>query len=74
MAAHGGPPCDIVPVRRKAPLPALISIGFDIHTLAIILGISRLLQFIALFTQYTLDKTHRGPGWCTVEHAVLALG
>jgi PAS domain S-box-containing protein len=49
-------------------------IRMDIHTLAIVLSLSNLLQLIALSTQYLADRTHRGPGWWALGSAASALG
>jgi diguanylate cyclase (GGDEF)-like protein/PAS domain S-box-containing protein len=46
----------------------------DIHTLAIVLSLSNLLQVIALLVQYWLDKTYRGLGWWTLGTAAWSLG
>jgi len=46
----------------------------DIHTLAIVLSLTNLLQVIALFAQYRLDKTHSGPGWWALGGAAVAMG
>lgn len=46
----------------------------DVHTLAIILSLSNLMQVGALFIQYRVDKTHSGPGWWTMGTAALAIG
>ena len=46
----------------------------DLRTLAIVLTLTNLLQVIALFAQYRLDKTHVGPGWWTAGTALVALG
>jgi hypothetical protein len=49
-------------------------VHIDVHTLAIILSLSNLMQVGALFIQYRVDKTHAGPGWWTLGSASLALG
>jgi diguanylate cyclase (GGDEF)-like protein/PAS domain S-box-containing protein len=46
----------------------------DIHTLAIVLSLTYVLQVIALFSQYRLDKTYSGLGWWTLGTAALAMG
>lgn len=46
----------------------------DIHTIAIILSLSNLMQVVALFIQYRGDKTHAGPGLWTLGAAALSLG
>ena len=51
-----------------------MNIEIDIHTLAIVLSLTNLLQVIALFAQYRLDKTHSGPGWWTLGSAAVAMG
>jgi PAS domain S-box-containing protein len=48
--------------------------NLDLRTLTIILSLTNVLQVIALFVQYRLDKTHRGPGWWALGSAALALG
>ncbi len=48
--------------------------NIDIRTLAILLSLTNLLQVIALFAQYRLDKTHIGLGWWTLGNAVVAIG
>ncbi|HYN78378.1 MAG TPA: PAS domain S-box protein, partial [Lamprocystis sp. (in: g-proteobacteria)] len=48
--------------------------AIDLRTLAIVLTLTNLLQVIALFAQYRLDKTHLGPGWWTSGTALVALG
>ena len=37
--------------------------NLDVHTLAIFVGITNLLQVISLLLQSHVDKTHSGPGW-----------
>jgi len=46
----------------------------DIHTLAIVLSLTTLLQVIGLLTQYLADNTHRGLGWWALGSVALALG
>ena len=46
----------------------------DINTLALVLSLSNLLQVIALFTQWRMDKTRPGLGWWTLGIATIALG
>ncbi len=46
----------------------------DIRTLAIILGITNLLQVIAIFIQYRVNKAYRGIGWWVFGFASVALG
>lgn len=45
----------------------------DIHTVAILLSLSNVMQVLALFTQYRVDKTHGGTGWWTLGTALFAL-
>ncbi len=51
-----------------------MSIEIDIHTLALSLSISTVVQIIALFFQYRVDRTHHGLGWWTLSSALVALG
>ena len=51
-----------------------MSIEIDIHTLALSLSISTIVQIIALFFQYRVDRTHHGLGWWTLSSALIALG
>lgn len=46
----------------------------DINTATVLLSITNCIQVIALFAQYRLYKTHRGPGWWALGNAALALG
>jgi diguanylate cyclase (GGDEF)-like protein/PAS domain S-box-containing protein len=46
----------------------------DIQTLALVLSLSSLLQAIALYAQYRLDKAHPGLGWWTAGSALFAVG
>jgi PAS domain S-box-containing protein len=46
----------------------------DIHTLAILLSLSFVLQVLALFTQYRLNKSQEGLIWWTIGSAIMALG
>jgi diguanylate cyclase (GGDEF)-like protein/hemerythrin-like metal-binding protein/PAS domain S-box-containing protein len=46
----------------------------DIHTLALVLGITNLLQVLALFVQYRLAKPLPGLGWWTLGSLFEALG
>ena len=48
--------------------------SIDLQTLSLVLGLSNLLQFIALFVQYRVDRTHRGLGWWALGSALLGLG
>ncbi|MBK7452796.1 MAG: hypothetical protein IPJ46_03485 [Anaerolineales bacterium] len=51
-----------------------MSIEIDIHTLALSLSISTIVQIIVLFFQYRVDRTHHGLGWWTLSSALVALG
>lgn len=46
----------------------------DIRTVVIFMTVTHLLQVIALFTQYLLNKTYCGPGWWTLGSLSCALG
>jgi PAS domain S-box-containing protein len=46
----------------------------DIRTLAILLGITNVLQVIVLFLQYKANKTYHGIGWWVLGSASSALG
>ncbi len=48
--------------------------NIDIHTLAIVLSLTNLLQVIALYVQFLSDRTHRGLGWWTLGNALVAIG
>ncbi len=48
--------------------------NIDIHSFAIFMSITNILQVIALFTQYRLNKIHRGLGWWTLGTACVAVG
>ncbi|MFZ4439064.1 MAG: PAS domain S-box protein [Syntrophales bacterium] len=48
--------------------------NIDINTLAIVLSITHLLQVIALFVQWQLDKNHPGLGWWLLGIGTTALG
>jgi diguanylate cyclase (GGDEF)-like protein/PAS domain S-box-containing protein len=48
--------------------------NIDIHTLALVLSLSFLLQVIALFAQYRFAKTYSGPGWWTSGSMAIAFG
>lgn len=48
--------------------------NIDIRTLAIVLSISSLLQVIALFFQYKLNKAYLGIGWWLLGFTSLAMG
>ncbi len=46
----------------------------DIQTLTIVQSLLNILQFMALFAQYRVDKTHRGLGWWVLGSVCLGLG
>jgi diguanylate cyclase (GGDEF)-like protein/hemerythrin-like metal-binding protein/PAS domain S-box-containing protein len=46
----------------------------DVHTMAVVLAISNLLQLISLFTQYRSSKADSGLGWWTLGCGAYALG
>ena len=46
----------------------------DIRTLAILLGITNILQVIAIFIQYLINKTYRGIGWWVLGFTSNAIG
>ncbi len=46
----------------------------DIQSLAIFTSLSNLIQVIALFMQYRIDKTHKGIGWWSLASALFSLG
>ena len=48
--------------------------NIDIRTLVILTGITSLLQVIALFFQYRLNKVHQGVGWWTLGFASMVMG
>jgi PAS domain S-box-containing protein len=48
--------------------------GLDIRTLSILLGITNILQVIALFIQYRANKTYRGIGWWALGFGAIAIG
>ncbi|MEI6309598.1 MAG: sensor domain-containing diguanylate cyclase, partial [bacterium] len=48
--------------------------NMDIRTLAIVLGITDILQVIAVFFQYLLNKTYQGIGWWALGFASVAGG
>ena len=52
----------------------LAATTIDLHTLAIVLALGNLLQVIALFAQYRLNRTYVGLGWWTAGTAAVALG
>ena len=47
--------------------------NLDIHTLAVVLSSINLLQVMALFAQWRLDKDHPGPGWWLLGIGTFAL-
>lgn len=47
--------------------------NIDLHTLAMAMTLTNVMQVIALFAQYRLDKTHAGPGWWTLANTATAL-
>ena len=46
----------------------------DIFTLTVILSLANGIQVAALYGQYRMDKTHRGPDWWMLGSACVALG
>ena len=46
----------------------------DIHTLALVLGISSALQTVALLAHHRMNKEQQGPGWWTLGTMSWALG
>lgn len=52
----------------------MIVMNIDLHTLAILLALTNLLQVMALFAQYRLNNSYSGPGWWTAGTALVALG
>ena len=46
----------------------------DIFVLTVIQSLANGIQFAALYGQYRMDKTHRGPDWWTLGSACVALG
>lgn len=46
----------------------------NIQSLALFLIITYLVQIIALFFQYRVDRTHHGLGWWTLSGAIVTLG
>lgn len=51
-----------------------IFINMELHTLALILCITTLMQALALFLQYCVHRIYRGLGWWTLGTAIMALG
>ncbi len=47
--------------------------NIDLRTLAIFISLTNLMQVIALFTQYRLNRTHAGLGWWTLGTAIWGL-
>jgi two-component system, cell cycle sensor histidine kinase and response regulator CckA len=50
------------------------SMNIDVRTLAIAVGIASILQVIAIFLQYRVNKAYRGIGWWVVSFASIAVG
>ena len=48
--------------------------NIDIRTVAIILGITSVLQVFAFLLQYLVNKTYRGIGWWALGYALAAVG
>jgi diguanylate cyclase (GGDEF)-like protein/PAS domain S-box-containing protein len=48
--------------------------NIDLHTLAFVLSLTILLQVVALFTQFRINKTYHGPGWWTLGNVSWSLG
>jgi len=48
--------------------------NIDIRTLVIVVGITNVLQIIAIFLQYLINKTYRGIGWWVLGFASGAIG
>jgi len=48
--------------------------NIDIRTLVIVAGITNVLQVIAIFLQYLINKTYRGIGWWVLGFASSAIG
>jgi len=48
--------------------------NIDLRTLAVILGLTAVIQVIALYLQYLLNKTYRGIGWWLLWSASTAAG
>ena len=46
----------------------------DIRTLAIVAGIANILQVMAIFLQYRVNKTYLGIGWWLLGFASMAMG
>ncbi len=46
----------------------------DIHTLIIIISITNIIQVIALFLQYKVNKTYKGVGWWLLGFISMAIG
>jgi two-component sensor histidine kinase len=49
-------------------------LNIDIHTLALVLSLTNLLQIIALFALFRVKRTFGGPGWWTIGNAAWAMG
>ncbi len=48
--------------------------SIDIWTLALCLGLVNVMQFVAFYTQYKINKTSHGPGWWALASGLMALG
>ena len=48
--------------------------NIDLRTLALVLGLTSILQVIVLYLQYHLNKTYRGTGWWLLWSASTAAG
>jgi len=48
--------------------------NLDLHTLATVLGLSSLLQMLALYAQYRANESRDGLGWWTLGSGAFALG
>lgn len=48
--------------------------NIDLNTLTMVASVITLLQVMALFVQWRLDKTYRGPGWWLLGMAATGLG
>jgi diguanylate cyclase (GGDEF)-like protein/PAS domain S-box-containing protein len=48
--------------------------NIDIRTLVIVLSIASLLQVLALFVQFRINKAYRGVGWWVLGYASLTVG
>jgi|GEM_PF-221046 PAS domain S-box-containing protein len=48
--------------------------SIDLRTLVILAGITSIIQVIALFFQYRVNKARHGPGWWVIGFAFLSMG